>query len=70
MRTRSICTTVVAIGALTCAPLTAASAAPDAAPGGSLAGTTVVQEVGDTLVVTADQGWPTTSPSGVRAPLS
>jgi hypothetical protein len=56
MRTRSICTTVVAIGALTCAPLTAASAAPGAAPGGGLAGTTVVQEVGDALVVTADQG--------------
>ncbi|MGW6895012.1 calcium-binding protein [Streptomyces chartreusis] len=54
--TRSICTTVVAIGALTCAPLTAATAAPNAASGGSLAGTTVVQEVGDTLVVTADQG--------------
>ncbi|NUP17705.1 MAG: hypothetical protein HOZ81_16755 [Streptomyces sp.] len=56
MRTRSICTTVVAIGALTCAPLTAASAAPDAAPGAGLAGTTVVQQADDTLVVTADQG--------------
>ncbi|MFI5556271.1 calcium-binding protein [Streptomyces sp. NPDC051738] len=56
MRTRSICTTVAAIGALTCAPLTAAFAAPGAAPGTSLAGTTVVQEVGDALVVTADQG--------------
>lgn len=55
-RTRSICATLVAIGALVCAPLTAASAAPNAAPGISQAGTTVVQEVGDTLVVTADQG--------------
>lgn len=56
MRTRGICTTVVALGALTCAPLTAASAAPGASPGGSLADTTVVQEVGDTLSVTAAQG--------------
>jgi Ca2+-binding RTX toxin-like protein len=54
MRARSICTILGAIAALACAP--SAGAAAGAAPGGVLAGTTVVQEVGDTLTVTADEG--------------
>lgn len=57
MKARRICIMLVAIGALAFAPQVGVSAAAGAVPGGGvLVGTTVVEEVGDSLVVTADEG--------------
>lgn len=57
MKARHICTMILAVGVLVVVPQVGASAAADAALGGrDGAGTTVVEKVGDSLVVTADEG--------------
>ncbi|MEV0323108.1 calcium-binding protein [Streptomyces sp. NPDC050658] len=57
MKTRRICTMTLAVGALVVASQVGAASVAGAVPGGGeRAGTTVVEEVGSSLIVTADEG--------------